>query len=146
MCGNYSREETIQGRKLYEEIRYSEISNVSFPRLPNNRQTIWLTKKLQLLTQWLFLAFKCPTTVCCLIGGNFEDNNNLIRDILIGSYFCFLAWYNSPIVTVLETLTYPIEELPFPTVTVCPRDSNPDRWGPTIKLFDFLNRRCGSDR
>ena len=22
MCGNYSREETIQGRKLYEEIRY----------------------------------------------------------------------------------------------------------------------------
>ena len=25
MCGNYSREETIQGRKLYEEIRYSKI-------------------------------------------------------------------------------------------------------------------------
>ena len=24
MCGNYSREETIQGRKLYEEIRYIE--------------------------------------------------------------------------------------------------------------------------
>ena len=23
MCGNYSREETIQGRKLYEEIRYT---------------------------------------------------------------------------------------------------------------------------
>ena len=23
-CGNYSREETIQGRKLYEEIRYNE--------------------------------------------------------------------------------------------------------------------------
>ena len=26
MCGNYSREETIQGRKLYEEIRYSNFS------------------------------------------------------------------------------------------------------------------------
>ena len=24
MCGNYSREETIQGLKLYEEIRYTE--------------------------------------------------------------------------------------------------------------------------
>ena len=24
MCGNYSREETIQGRKLYEEIRYMQ--------------------------------------------------------------------------------------------------------------------------
>ena len=77
----------------------------------------------------------------CLIGGNCENNNNLI-----GFYFCFLAWYNSPIVTVLETLTYPIEELSFPTVTVCHRDSNPDRWGPTIKVFDFLDRRCGSDR
>ena len=26
MCGNYSREETIQGRKLYEEIRYVKSS------------------------------------------------------------------------------------------------------------------------
>ena len=25
MCGNYSREETIQGRKLYEEIRYVHV-------------------------------------------------------------------------------------------------------------------------
>ena len=24
MCVNYSREETIQGRKLYEEIRYTD--------------------------------------------------------------------------------------------------------------------------
>ena len=24
MCGNYSREETIQGLKLYEEIRYAK--------------------------------------------------------------------------------------------------------------------------
>ena len=92
------------------------------------------------------MAFKCATTVCCLIGGNFENNYNPIRAILNWIIFCFLAWYYSPIVTVLETLTYPIEELPFPTVTVCPRDSNPDRWGPTIKLFDFINRRCGSDR
>ena len=78
-----------------------------------------------------------------LIGENFEKNPNNKQSKWI---IFFLAWYDSPIVTVLETLTYPIEELPFPTVTVCPRDSNPDRWGPTIKLFDYLNRRCGSDR
>ena len=30
-CGYYSREETIQGRKLYEEIRY--ISRISFLKL-----------------------------------------------------------------------------------------------------------------
>ena len=28
MCGNYSREETIQGRKLYEEIRYTVSSSL----------------------------------------------------------------------------------------------------------------------
>ena len=27
MCGNYSREETIQGRKLYEEIRYTKLKS-----------------------------------------------------------------------------------------------------------------------
>ena len=70
---------------------------------------------------------------------------SLIRNVLIGLCI-FLAWYNKPIVTVLETLTYPIEELSFPTVTLCPRDFNPDRWGPTIKLFDFMDRRCGSNR
>ena len=31
MCGNYSREETIQGRKLYEEIRYVKKSHGSLP-------------------------------------------------------------------------------------------------------------------
>ena len=70
----------------------------------------------------------------------------IIGDILNRLFFYFLAWSNSPTVTVLETLTYPIEELPFPTVTLCPRDSNPDRWGATIKLFDFLDRRCGPNK
>ena len=92
-------------------------------------------------TSQIFCDVRTKIAAFCFIGGNFENN-----DTLIGLYFCFLAWYDSPIVTVLETLTYPIEELLFPTVTVCPRDSNPDRWGPTIKLFDFINRRCGSDR
>ena len=35
MCGNYSREETIQGRKLYEEIRYLEL------RLKNDRCSVF---------------------------------------------------------------------------------------------------------
>ena len=35
MCGNYSREETIQGRKLYEEIRY-----VKFARWSDSNQDI----------------------------------------------------------------------------------------------------------
>ena len=33
-------------------------------------------------------------------------------------------------------MTSPIEELTFPTVTLCPKQPDPDRWGPAIKLFD----------
>ena len=36
MCWNYSREETIQGRKLYEEIRYPDFS----PRASNRRERV----------------------------------------------------------------------------------------------------------
>ena len=52
------------------------------------------------------------------------------------------GWYQQPTVSVLETMTHPIEELTFPTVTICPQNRNPDRWGPTIKLFNQLRRRC----
>ena len=110
-------------------------------------------KKIALLVHSVFLKTmqilipqaRNSTTklILFLIGENFEKKTNNKQSEWITF---FLAWYDSPIVTVLETLTYPIEELPFPTVTVCPKDSNPDRWGPTIKLFDHLNRRCGSDR
>ena len=37
MCGNYSREETIQGRKLYEEIRYIH--------MPGNHQVYVVIQK-----------------------------------------------------------------------------------------------------
>ena len=54
----------------------------------------------------------------------------------------FPVWYDSPTVTVLDTMTYPIEELTFPTITICPQNSNPDRWGATIKAFDHLDKKC----
>ena len=43
---------------------------------------------------------------------------------------------------VLETTSYPIERLDFPTITLCPKSSNTDRWGIVIKLFDFLKMHC----
>ena len=61
-------------------------------------------------------------------------------------FFYFSVWYDSPTITVLETMTYPIEELTFPTVTLCPQDTNPDRWGATIKILDYVKRRCPKDK
>ena len=51
-------------------------------------------------------------------------------------------WINEPVIDILETTSYPIEKVDFPTVTICPASSNSDRWGPVIKLFDYLNGTC----
>ena len=43
---------------------------------------------------------------------------------------------------VVETASHPIEDVIFPTVTICPETPNSDRWGPTIKILDHFQRRC----
>ena len=47
-----------------------------------------------------------------------------------------------PVIDVLETTSFPIENVEFPTVTLCPTSSNYERWGATIKLFDDLDVLC----
>ena len=54
------------------------------------------------------------------------------------------GWYENPIKSVV--LTFPIKDIVFPTITMCPEDSRPDRWGSVIKIFDQLNTDCGSQR
>jgi len=55
-----------------------------------------------------------------------------------------VGWIENPIKSVV--LTFPLDKIVFPTVTLCPRDSRPDRWGSVIKVFDHLNTDCGSNR
>ena len=55
-----------------------------------------------------------------------------------------LAWEEFP--TKAKTLVYPVKEAEFPTVTLCAKNNNPDRWGPVIKIFDHLKRSCSSQR
>ena len=54
------------------------------------------------------------------------------------------GWIENPIKS--KVLTFPIDKIVFPTVTLCPQDSRPDRWGTVIKIFDQLNTDCGSKR
>ena len=49
-------------------------------------------------------------------------------------------WIDKPTMVVVDTMTYPLEELTFPTVTLCPKNSNPNRWGPAIKILDMIKR------
>ena len=48
MCGNHSRDETIQGRKLYEEIRYIRSLITSGFHLHQMPTGVLLVKKLEI--------------------------------------------------------------------------------------------------
>ena len=58
--------------------------------------------------------------------------------------FKLAGWYENPIKSVVTT--FPIDKIVFPTITMCPQDSRPDRWGSVIKIFDELNTDCGLHR
>ena len=57
-CGNYSREETIQGRKLFAEIRYLNNSNSKcMPiKVPSNPINIYSVSKVYVYMSWLMLS------------------------------------------------------------------------------------------
>ena len=48
----------------------------------------------------------------------------------------------NPTITVVETLAHPIDEVSFPAVTICPQNTNSDRWGSAIKILDYFKRHC----
>ena len=56
----------------------------------------------------------------------------------------FIAWHSHPVNS--KTLVVPIKDVVFPTLTICPRNSNPDRWGPVIKVMDHLNITCQDEK
>ena len=53
----------------------------------------------------------------------------------------FTQWSQDPVITTLDTISAPIEDIQFPTVTVC--DQKPaDNWGPIEKVFNPLAFEC----
>ena len=72
----------------------------------------------------------------------------MIKDTVVKYSFVFnpqlAGWYENPIKSVV--VTFPLDKIVFPAVTLCPRDSRPDRWGSVIKIFDHLNTDCEPDR
>ena len=50
-----------------------------------------------------------------------------------------------PTMVIVDSMTYPLEKLPFPTVTLCPKSRNPDRWGGAIKILDWMDKSCPND-
>ena len=90
------------------------------------------------LTAIIYASYQLKLAVIC-------KSYNLIQKLTSNNVITFiLAWDEIPISS--KTLVYPIKKAEMPTVTLCPKNMNPDRWGPTIKIFDYLDRKCSSKK
>ena len=55
----------------------------------------------------------------------------------------FTEWSDNPVITTLETISAPIDDIQFPTVTVCPDTKEPpDSWAFLENILDFLAFDC----
>ena len=55
----------------------------------------------------------------------------------------FTQWSENPVITTLESISAPIDEIQFPTVTVCD-EKPPDNWGLLEKVLNLLAFECSS--
>ena len=53
----------------------------------------------------------------------------------------FTQWSENPVITTLESISAPIDEIQFPTVTVCD-EKPPDNWGLLEKVLNLLAFEC----
>ena len=70
-----------------------------------------------------------------------------LKKNIIGCYFknwidLVLVWIEEPVIDVLDSTSFPIEKVEFPTITICQKSPNSERWGPFIKVFDHMNVVC----
>ena len=55
----------------------------------------------------------------------------------------FTDWSDNPVITTLDTIAAPIDDIQFPTVTVCPGANEPsDNWAFLENLLDFSKFSC----
>ena len=58
-------------------------------------------------------------------------------------YFSFADWSANPVITTLDTIVAPIEEIQFPTVTVCQDESKaPDNWAFLETVMNSIAFKC----
>ena len=132
----FKKGDTIQGGTLFKEIRY-------LFSLHDSIVEWWTKAQISSHKFWLKQCFSCWSKLSNIFL-ELDHNWLYITLHLLQIKFKLTGWHEYPIKSVV--LTFPIDEIFFPTVTLCPRDSRPDRWGSVIKIFDQLNTNCESNR
>lgn len=54
-------------------------------------------------------------------------------------------WIKNPTMIIVETTDYPIEKIPFPTVTVCQKDNDPNKLLFVEKFLNHVRFPCYED-
>jgi hypothetical protein len=47
-------------------------------------------------------------------------------------------WYSNPVTIGIQTTDYPVENIPFPTLTLCRKDNSPNRMQLGARILDHL--------
>ncbi len=72
----------------------------------------------------------------------------IIVFMVLASYLVVLSfddWSNNPTVTTIDSATFPIEELPFPSVTVCQEDQgirSSEKWALPAEILNYASWFC----
>ena len=55
------------------------------------------------------------------------------------------SWQQNPTITTVSTFFYPVTEMQFPTVTICPEEMEPDKWGFMRSLMNEIDYSCQNE-
>ena len=56
-----------------------------------------------------------------------------------------LDWTTNPTMILVETTDYPVEKIPFPTVTICQKDNDPNKLILLEKILNHVKYACYQD-
>ena len=54
-------------------------------------------------------------------------------------------WSKNPVMIVVDTTDYPVEKIPFPAITICRKDNNPNRIEFISKVLNHIKFPCFDD-
>jgi hypothetical protein len=69
----------------------------------------------------------------------------LLDKVKLNDDIFFPEWISNPISIVIENPDYPVENIPFPTVTVCREENKPNFFEFIAKILDYVSFPCFDD-
>jgi hypothetical protein len=50
----------------------------------------------------------------------------------------YVDWDSNPVLITIDTTDYPVEKIPFPTLTLCRRDNSPNQMQFPARILDHV--------